>query len=215
MQTRLSALEILYEVFENNQFSNKLLNRFKQKKQFQDADTNFIFKLVYGTIQYKIYLEYVVNKIIDPEKTETKIQILLWMALYQSKFLKNPNHSVVFETVEVVKLINSKATGFVNVKTKELLEETLWNVDIKNNQNKLALTNGFPFWLYKIFKKDFGIEVADKIVLSSNQPTLISFRINLNKVSEVDFLKQYQELYEIKKSTIARNAFLSSSKIIK
>gem|GEM_PF-1879049 len=77
ISSRHRALNILFEVFENNKFSNVSLNKLKQTIFLSKSDINFIFILVYGVIQYKIYLEYVINKIIDPKKTNRKTQILL------------------------------------------------------------------------------------------------------------------------------------------
>ncbi|WP_146637379.1 transcription antitermination factor NusB [Spiroplasma clarkii] len=213
METRLTALKLLCEVFLHQKFANKLLNQLKQSQKFSDPDIAFIFKLVYGTIQYKIYLEYVVNKIIDPQKTDKEVQILLWMSLYQIKFLNTPIYSVTFEGVEVVKKINKQLAGFVNVKIKALADSKLWEVNIKNKQNTLALENGFPFWLYQHFKADFGQEIAEKLVLSANQPTLISFRLNLNKISQQDFLAEFQVAHKIEVSKIAKNAYLAASSI--
>ncbi|QEH62190.1 16S rRNA (cytosine967-C5)-methyltransferase [Spiroplasma chinense] len=213
MNARKKALDILYEVFENNQFSNKLLNKMALQKAMSKQDIAFIFKLVYGTIQYKIYLEYVVNKLIDPNKTNFKIQILLWMSFYQIKFLETPIYSVVNEAVEISKKIDSHLSGFVNSVLKKIQDKTLWNVDIKNKQNVLALENGFPFWLYKQIANQYGSDNADKLVLDSIKPVKISFRVNENLITIEDFVKLYQDELELEKSKIARNCFFTSNKL--
>jgi 16S rRNA (cytosine967-C5)-methyltransferase len=56
-----------------------------------ENDMAFITKLVYTTIQYKIYLEYVVNKLIDDVQTDEKIKTLLWMATCEFYFLEKTN----------------------------------------------------------------------------------------------------------------------------
>ncbi|AOG60730.1 16S rRNA (cytosine967-C5)-methyltransferase [Spiroplasma helicoides] len=209
--SRNAALNILFEVFENNQFSNKLLNKLKQKSLFKEQDVNFIYKLVYGTIQYKIYLEYVVNKLIDPKKTNKKIQILLWMNFYQIKFLNNPIYSVTNESVEITKKIDKSLSGLVNVVTKKLENQDLWEVDIKNKKNIAPLKNGFPYWLFEKISKDFSSEIALKVVESSNNTNEISFRINTKKISIKEFKDKFLNKLDCKKSTIANNCYVSKS----
>ncbi|WP_338984751.1 transcription antitermination factor NusB [Spiroplasma endosymbiont of Diplazon laetatorius] len=189
MRSRKEALDILFEVLNNNKFSNKLLNNLIKKEAMSKQDIAFIFKLVYGTIQYKIYLEYVVNKVIDPEKTDYKIQILLWMNLYQLKFLKSKPYYVINESVEVAKSINKNYGGLVNKVSKELVNENLWEVKIKNKQNIFALENGFPFWLFKKIENDYSKEKACEFILHSNKESKISLRLNTLKISKEEFEK--------------------------
>lgn len=212
ISSRHRALNILFEIFENNKFSNITLNKLKQTIFLSKSDINFIFVLVYGVIQYKIYLEYIINKIINPTKTNRKTQILLWMGLYQMKFLNTPTYSIVNEAVEIAKKINI-SPSFVNAVLRKLTNKNLWVVNIKNKKNIFCLENGFPYWLYKQLEDDYGIENAKKIVIFSNEKPLISFRININKISIEEFLNQFTSKLEIKRSTIAKNAFLTNDKI--
>ncbi|AHI53198.1 RNA-binding Sun protein [Spiroplasma culicicola AES-1] len=214
MNSRFKAWEIIYKVIVENQFSNKLLNNLAKQKAMSSSDIAFIFKLVYGTIQYKIYLEYVVNKIIDASKTNMKIQILLWMVLYQMKFLNQPDYSIVNESVEAAKLIDKNSSGFVNAISKQLLNQQLWIVDIKNKQNIFPLKNGFPFWLFQQIKNDYGIEIANQIVLSSNQDKRISFRVNETKISKQELYLKYKDDYQLEESKIASNCLIANKNII-
>ncbi|WP_170264706.1 16S rRNA (cytosine(967)-C(5))-methyltransferase RsmB [Spiroplasma tabanidicola] len=211
---RLISLNILYGVFKEDKQPNKLLNELSNTKAMSKSDIAFVFKMVYGTIQYKIYLEYVVNKIIKPNKTNYKIQLLLWLNLYQIKFLNTPQYSVNNEAVEVAKIIDNNLAGFVNATTKKLANLDLWKVDIKNNQNKIPLEYGFPFWLYKSLEQDYSKEIALQIVQSSNNQTMFSFRVNENKISQIEFEKLYKHKFNLKKSKIAKNCYLTDFNII-
>ncbi|AGR42396.1 16S rRNA (cytosine(967)-C(5))-methyltransferase RsmB [Spiroplasma diminutum] len=214
MNSRKEALNILFEVFKNNKFSNKLLNNLIKKEAMSKEDIAFIFKLVYGTIQYKIYLEYVVNKVIDPQKTDYKIQILLWMNLYQLKFLESKAYYVINESVEITKEINKNFSGLVNKVSKVLTNQELWKVEIKNKQNIFALENGFPFWLYKKIEKDYSKEDAKQFVLFTNIQSKISLRVNTLKISIEDFENLYLEKYSLIKSELLEGFYLSDFNIV-
>jgi len=214
MNPRKVAFDILIDVFEKKQFSNKLLNKVAKEKAMSNVDIAFVFKLVYGTIQYKIYLEYIVNKIIDQEKTPKNIQILLWLSLYQIKYLNTPIHSVTNETAEICKKIDLRKVGLVNKVVKNLNDDKLYEINIKNKQNVLALRNGYPFWLYKKWKDDYGEEIANQLVEFSNKMPPISFRVNVTKISIEEFVSTYKSVFAFKKSNLAKNSFITKEKVM-
>lgn len=214
MNPRKVAFDILIDVFEKKQFSNKLLNKVAKEKAMSNIDIAFVFKLVYGTIQYKIYLEYIVNKIIDQEKTPKNIQILLWLSLYQIKYLNTPIHSVTNEGAEICKKIDLRKVGLVNKVVKNLNDDKLYEINIKNKQNVLALRNGYPFWLYKKWKDDYGEEIANQLVEFSNKIPPISFRVNVTKISIEEFVSTYKSVFSFEKSNLAKNSFITKEKVM-
>ncbi|AUM62913.1 16S rRNA (cytosine(967)-C(5))-methyltransferase RsmB [Spiroplasma monobiae] len=214
MNPRKEALNILFEVFINNKFSNKLLNNLIKKEAMSKEDIAFIFKLVYGTIQYKIYLEYVVNKVINQDKTDFKIQILLWMNLYQIKFLRSKPYYVINEAVEIAKEINVNLSGLVNKVSKLLVNENLWEVDIKNSQNVFPLENGFPFWLFKKIEKEYSKDSAIDFVKQSNQESKISLRLNTLKIDQQEFESKYLDKYNLTKSGLVDYFYLTDKNIV-
>ncbi|SYV95441.1 Sun family protein, partial [Mycoplasma putrefaciens] len=77
MNARQTAFKILKKVFINKSYSNILLNSLNQQK-LSNQDKDLIFNLVHGTIANKIYLEYLINQLINYKKTQKELQILLW-----------------------------------------------------------------------------------------------------------------------------------------
>lgn len=215
MSARKNALEILFNIIYKNGFSNVLLNKFEKESTLSKVDKSFVFKIVYGTIQYKIYLEYVLNKLINPNITDIKIQILLWMSLYQIIYLKSPDYAIVNEAVNIAKEINANNVNLVNKILRTIIDNKDYlNIEIKNNQNKLPLKNGIPFWMYKKIEKEYSKEIAMKFTEYSVIEPKLSFRINTIKISEKDFLEKYSKNLKLEKSKIAKNCYLTDSKII-
>jgi len=64
-------------VLDHHAFSNLLLNEVANNSQLKPLDKNLVFNLVHGVVTWKIYLSYVVNKLIDKKKTPLPVQILL------------------------------------------------------------------------------------------------------------------------------------------
>lgn len=74
--SRQLAWKLLLKVFVNNSFSNILLNEIANK-EIDEKFKNLIFAIVHGTITYKIYLEYLTNKLINPKNTPIEIKVIL------------------------------------------------------------------------------------------------------------------------------------------
>jgi len=77
INTRQVSWEMLHKVIYEGAFSNILLNELSDKPEIDQHAKNFIFALTLGTINKKIYLEHVINKFIDAEKTPNEIKVLL------------------------------------------------------------------------------------------------------------------------------------------
>lgn len=116
MRARELAWDILWKFFAKNKFSNHLLaNTIEQNISFTDQDKTLVYRIVYGTLKNKLYLEYIANQFIDNRKINQKLQVILWMSIYQFRFLDCiPNYSIVNEAVNIGKKINPKCAGFVN-----------------------------------------------------------------------------------------------------
>ncbi|AKU79424.1 transcription antitermination factor NusB [Spiroplasma turonicum] len=213
MNARNLALNLLNEIIYNNKFSNKLLNKTKEKSNLSKSDIFFVFKLVYGVIQYKIYLEYVVNKLLKTEVKNKKIFIILLMALYQFKFLNSKGYFVVNESVLLAKKIDSNYAALVNAVVRKLENKELWIVNIKNKKNIIPLTKGIPFWLYDFIKKQYGQSIADDWLNDVNNNEHLYLRLNSEIMDEKHFLNNYKELLNAEKFELTKNFYKINNKI--
>ena len=64
MNAREQILRVLEEVFEQGAYSNIALNNELVKYELKPADKALATRIVYGTIQYKIFLEYQLKPVI-------------------------------------------------------------------------------------------------------------------------------------------------------
>ena len=114
----------------------------------KDVDKNLAETIVYGTVQHKIYLDYVIDCFVKkPYDLNHNIRLLLRMALYQMRFLDRvPDHAVVNETVEMAKIIANKgAAGLVNGVLRQVIRQgdDAFVVDEEDEVNRLAVTYSF------------------------------------------------------------------------
>ena len=101
---RAISLETLIKVLGNGSYSNISLNNSLKNSDLAIADQNLATRIVYGTIQYRIFLEYQLNGLIKTKLTEKYIKPLLLMSLYQIIFLdKVPNRAILDEANKLAK----------------------------------------------------------------------------------------------------------------
>ena len=194
-RTRFYIYEILLKIFSDDAFSNITLNNFYKKNNIIDIkDKKFITEVVYGTIKNKLYLEYII-KCFSKSKTKNKIKVILLMSLYQILFMnRTPNYAIVNEAVIISKEIDGKfSSSFVNALLRNIIKNfNANNINFKNDEEKFMIENSCPKDLFYILKKEYGTEKTRKIILSFNNKSKNSIRVNLIK-NNVKELKQYFE----------------------
>ncbi|WP_294950588.1 transcription antitermination factor NusB [uncultured Eubacterium sp.] len=97
--SRLTAFEVINGVLRENAYSNLSLE--KALDGAENKDKAFVTRLVYGILERKLTLDYVIN-IYLKSKTKPKIKILLYMGTYQILFMdKVPDSAAVNETLKL------------------------------------------------------------------------------------------------------------------
>ncbi|AKX33843.1 16S rRNA (cytosine967-C5)-methyltransferase [Spiroplasma litorale] len=213
MNPRFISLNILDNVIFNNLFANKQLNNIKNNMSISKNDIFFIFKLVYGVIQYKLYLEYVTNKVLKKEIKNNKIKIIIWMALFQLVFLNSKAYYVINEAVELSKKVDHNLSSFVNAVLRKLQNKEYWKVNIKNKKNVAPLKEGIPYWLFDQISKQYSIDIAKKWIEYVNKESNLYVRLNTLKISKENFINNYNDVLKIEELEISNNFFIVSSNL--
>ncbi|WP_043714046.1 16S rRNA (cytosine(967)-C(5))-methyltransferase RsmB [Mycoplasma putrefaciens] len=215
MNARQTAFKILKKVFINKSYSNILLNSLNQQK-LSNQDKDLIFNLVHGTIANKIYLEYLINQLINYKKTQKELQILLWLAIYQLIFLDAiPDYAVVSQSVELAKTISLKASGFVNAILKKFINnlKSYTKIKLANQELELCIKHSFSYSLYLMLKQQYDKKILEKIVIDNHQIPLIYFRVNSLKISANQFFAKYKDEFLLEKTNL-KDCFIANKAIV-
>ncbi|WP_127345568.1 16S rRNA (cytosine(967)-C(5))-methyltransferase RsmB [Lactobacillus amylolyticus] len=206
---RAIALETLIRVLENGSYSNISLNNNLKHSNLSVADQNLATKIVYGTIQYKIYLEYQLHDLIKSKITEKYLKPLLLMSAYQILFLdKVPNRAVLDEANKLAKQFGKKhSSGFrlVNGILRSLTRRGPILPDKNDLVNYLSVKESFPRWLVKYFISLWGEARTEKILASYNETAKNSVRLSILQDEEKTVAALKQAGYEPTPSKLAAN----------
>lgn len=198
MKVREAAYLSLERCEKTDKFSNLELDSAIKKYGFKGADRAFFTALVYGVIEKRITLDYVIGKFSSKpiEKIEPKLINILRLGAYQILFLdRTPDSAAVNESVELSKLYTHKGTSsFVNGVLRNLCRS---KNDIpmpeKDSDEYYSIKYSCPVWLASMWRESYGKEKAQALLESVNRIPFLTLRVNTLKISRDELIRKLIE----------------------
>jgi 16S rRNA (cytosine967-C5)-methyltransferase len=188
------AIDVINQVFNQGAYSNLLLNETIKTQELNKKDIGLLTELVYGTIQYKITLDYYLNSFIGAKKIPNQVRNILLMAFYQKLYLdKIPDFAIINEAVNLTKLTHEKNAGLVNGVLRNLMRRGVTLDKVTDNVERLALETSHPLWLVKMWSKQYDFKTAKKVCLMNNIPPYQFARLNLFKDKRENILSRLHD----------------------
>lgn len=186
---RQIALEILLKYKQENSYLNLTINSYFSKTQLTRENKDFITRVVYGTVQNLLYLEYMLEPYLNG-RVKTYEKMLLLMSLYQHYFMNSiPDYAIVNEAVNMAKKKKGMKTAqFINAVLKNALHSNV-SLDHLNEIERLSIETSHPLWMVKMFIKQYGYEVTQKICIANNEVPYKTARVNTLKITRDELLK--------------------------
>lgn len=176
------SLETLVKVLEDGSYSNISLNNSLEHSDLSLADQNLATRIVYGTIQYRLFLEYQLKGLIRTKITEKYLKPLLLMSLYQIIFLdKVPNRAVLDEANKLAKKYGKRHSSGYRIVNGILRSFIRRGVILPNKSNQttyLSVKESVPEWLVDYFISNFGLKKTESILASINESAKNCVRIS-------------------------------------
>lgn len=217
---RKTAFQVLLAVEKDRAYSNlELNNQIKINKPDSPA---FVRELVYGVLENKILIDYYIDKLVASGARKIKSQplVLLRMGIYQLEFMDSvPKYAAINETVKLAKKFAKGRDGFINgvlrnyIKIKEEIELP----SIENNPVEYFCTKySYDKWIVKLWIRQFGISMCEKMLKAMNGRPDISIRINLMKTDKKNLLEKLSARgFDVKEGELSeRVLFIKGSDIL-
>ncbi|MFJ5769926.1 16S rRNA (cytosine(967)-C(5))-methyltransferase RsmB [Psychrobacillus sp. NPDC093180] len=202
---RDAALNILMAVEKQQAYSNLLLHQTIEKYKIDDKDRALLTELTYGTLQYKMTLDYYLEPFIKG-KLDDWVKQLLRLSLYQIHYLSRiPDHAAVNEAVNIAKRRGHKGiSGAVNGILRSILREGVRSTEeIKDELERLSIETSHPLWMVKRFVSEYGFETTANMLKENNEQPVTTLRVNLFKRTVDQVLHLYtQEGYVVARSEV-------------
>lgn len=197
---RAVSLETLIKVLDQGSYSNISLNNSLKHSNLSIADQNLATNIVYGTIQYRLFLEYQLKGLVRTKLTEKYIKPLLLMSLYQLIFLdKVPDRAVLDEANKLAKQYGKRHSAGFRLVNGILRSFTRRGVILpaENNPVKyLSVKESVPEWLVQYLIDSWGLDKAKSVLNSINEPAKNSVRISKLADKEQVFAQLKRDNYQ-------------------
>ncbi len=196
---RKIAFNTIYRVLYDEAYSALALNSAIKDNNLSKVDASFLSRLVYGVIERKILLDYVISQYskIKPKKIENKTLVILEMGVFQLLFMdKVPGSAAVNESVKLSKKVGAyKSSGFINAVLRNFLRNDLKYKlpDKKDNIQYLSVKYSCPEFLCEMWIRQYGEENTLKILEGLSDRPPLTIRVNTLKTSKSDLIKELTE----------------------
>lgn len=182
---REKALLALYDVFYNGAYANMAVKN-ALKGNFSTTDKNFIAQLVYGTVRYKLTIDYIIEKNSDIKlkKMSKFVLTILRMGIFQIYYLdKVPESAAVNESVKLAAKYAGRSKGFVNAILRQSVKGK-GNIEFPSDRIKyLSLKYSFTEDMVKRLSK---LDFCEELLASLNNESKTTVRINSLKCDNLD-----------------------------
>ncbi|MBR0443404.1 MAG: 16S rRNA (cytosine(967)-C(5))-methyltransferase RsmB [Clostridia bacterium] len=183
---RRLAYDILLRCEQDRVYSNIVLDTAIRRHPLSDADRALLTTLVYGVIEKKLTLDFIVTRLADRplDAIDAEVLVLLRMGLYQLCYLDRiPDHAAVSETVE---LASRRYRGFVNALLRRYTREGS-AIALPDRERSpldyLSVRYSFPLPLCERFVSAYGFDRAERLLASADHAPALTLRVNTVKTT--------------------------------
>ena len=188
---RSICLSLLVDILENETFSHiALKNSLAKHQDLTKQERSFLTKLVNGTIERKITLDYIIESYssVKVKKMKPLIRNLLRMSVYQLKYMDQvPASAVCNEAVKIVKKRGvSGLSGFVNGILRNIVRDTK-KISFPDPKQKpiqyLSIQYSVPEWLVSFYLEQYDFATVENLLQAFLKDQKTSIRCNQNQVT--------------------------------
>lgn len=209
MNCRKLAVKILNRVLNEGAYSNIILSKELNEVELNDKDKALLTEIVYGVLRRKRTLDVIIaNFIKDIKLMDKNILNILRVAIYQMNFLdKIPTYAACNEAVEEAKEISENDSKLVNGILRSFTKNPD-DINVPGNKiDEYAYKFSFEPWMIRLLIKQYGENVAKKIMSGLNTIPKVSIRVNeLNSDYDEVYEKLEEMEYEISEGVICPEA---------
>ena len=193
MKVRELGFNILSDIYKKGSYANIALSQALREESIDEKDKAFLTRLVYGTIQKNLILDYEIKKALDGKKIAPDMRTILKMSLYQLRYMdKVPDYATINEGVNLAKKkLGKEASSFCNAILRRLQKETFKPLkeEFKDDIAYFSLIYSHPEWLVRMVAKHYGEEVALDWLKHNSEEAPLTIRVNTLKSSKEELLK--------------------------
>ena len=197
MNAREAAFRSLLRIEKESRYSNLEADVTLKRNELSDQDARLYTRLVYGTIERKLTLDYILKPLVDQalEKLDREVLVILRLSAYQILFSDRiPPFSAVNEGVEICKKYRKSAAPLVNAVLRRLTaaeSEGRTVVYPSEKDDPVAYLSAFYSVapdICALLSDEFGMKECKAFLEAVNRQTPTTLRVNTLKTTREEFI---------------------------
>ena len=183
---RRLAVQALLKIERDGAYSNITVNSVLRENMLSGEDKVLFSALVYGVLDRRLTLDYVLSKYMKtkPEKTAPFTLSVLRCGLYQIMYMdKIPDSAAVNESVKLIKKSGeSRNAGFVNALLRAAAKGDI-DLPAGFTAEELSIRYSCPKWIVNSFLDDYGEDNTKALLEKSLEAPPVILRVNTAKIT--------------------------------
>lgn len=207
----MNDLALVFKILENVLYKDKKSNEEINIAAHKADNLSYVSRLVYGVLENKIYLDYMIDKLssVKLKKIHKNVLIILEMGFYNIHFLNTKDYATVDTLVDLTKTKNKRSTGFVNAILRNFIrnEDEISKIKISDDLKSLSVRYSMPLEISSYINDAYGMDYTKNFLRYVNTYQDLSIRVNKLKTIKEELKNSLEEKgYEIEESNISHNA---------
>ncbi len=175
---RFAAYDLLARVANDDSYINLLLPSFLSRSGVSEQDRGLVQELSYGTLRWQLQYDSIIDLLSNAREIDTEVRIALRLGLHQLFRMRIPSHAAINESVELIKRIQPRASGFANAILRNADRRGLANIieEITSGLGRvtsLSIVHSHPEWVVRALMDALALDNRDSLetLLESNNQT--------------------------------------------
>ena len=197
--TRELVLGVLLEVTRDGEYSHISLRNVLTKYQYLDKrDRAFITRVVEGTLEHMIEIDYIINQFskVKVNKMKPVIRNILRSTVYQLKYMDSvPNSAACNEAVKLaMKKGFASLKGFVNGVLRNI-ERNLDNITYPDEANLLeylSVEYSMPEWILQKWLAQYDRATVETMLADFQMERPTTIRVNRNVMTKNELIESLE-----------------------
>ncbi len=196
-QNRKTAFDTLMDIETKEAYSNLALN--SNIKNNRPSNPSFVRNLVYGVLENKILLDYIINGFLkkDIKSLGAKEKTILRMGIYQLGYMNSvPEYAGVNESVKLAKKYCKGRDGFINgvLRNYARNKDKIKMPEVENDETKyFSIKYSCEPWIIKLWEKQYGKDTTKAILEATYGNQGLTIRANPLKTKVETLIERLQE----------------------
>ena len=209
----MTDLELIFNSLSNIVYKDKKSNDEINFLSDKASNLSYITKVIYGVLENKIYLDYMIDKLskVKLRKIHKNVLLILEIGIYNIHFLETKDYATVDKLVDLTKKKNKRSTGFVNAILRNFIrnEKEISKIKISDDLKSLSVRYSMPYDITKYIFDNYGMDYTKEFLRYANEESKLSIRVNTTKTNVKSLKKDLESIgYTVKDSKISKNALI-------